>query len=142
MNISTASAAELVAFFNANCERAGMKPVKKFADRKTAERRVDAMIAALPAAKIDKDEKPSGSISEGVKASWSNPEVKAARSERTNIFAGRAGQEMQYFRSVREAFRFFGLPDSKHIKFRMAFKAGTQDAFEGVTFAQAVDAAE
>ena len=41
MNISTATTAELVSFYN---ERAD-KPVKKFADRKTAERRVAALIA-------------------------------------------------------------------------------------------------
>lgn len=40
MNITTATTAELVAFYNAN----SLKPVKKFADRKTAERRVAALL--------------------------------------------------------------------------------------------------
>lgn len=44
--ISTASTAELVAFYNANAA----KPVTKFSDRKTAERRVAALIATLPVA--------------------------------------------------------------------------------------------
>lgn len=41
MQVSTATTAELIAFFNANT---GGNPVKKFADRKTAERRVQALI--------------------------------------------------------------------------------------------------
>lgn len=41
MNVSTATTAELLAFFNANT---GGNPVKKFADRKTAERRVQALV--------------------------------------------------------------------------------------------------
>lgn len=44
LNISTATTAELVDFFNANT---GGAPVKKFADRKTAERRVSALIAEM-----------------------------------------------------------------------------------------------
>jgi len=46
MNVSTATTAELVEFFNAH----STKPVKKFADRKTAERRVAELIASMPAA--------------------------------------------------------------------------------------------
>lgn len=46
--ISAAKTAELVAFFNANCAAAGAKPVAKFADRKTAERRVAELVAKLP----------------------------------------------------------------------------------------------
>lgn len=46
--ISAAKTAELVAFFNANCSIAGVKPVAKFADRKTAERRVTELVAKLP----------------------------------------------------------------------------------------------
>lgn len=43
IDISTATTAELVAFWNAHAE----KPVKKFADRKTAERRVAALIEQM-----------------------------------------------------------------------------------------------
>jgi rubredoxin len=46
MNVQTATTAELLAFFNANSP----KPVARFSDRKTAERRVAALIAELPAA--------------------------------------------------------------------------------------------
>lgn len=43
-NVATATTAELLAFFNANT---GGAQVKKFADRKTAERRVLALIAEI-----------------------------------------------------------------------------------------------
>lgn len=46
--IASAKTAELVAFFNANCAAVGVKPVAKFADRKTAERRVAELVAKLP----------------------------------------------------------------------------------------------
>lgn len=41
MNVTTATTAELVAFYNAN----STTPVKRFSDRKTAERRVAALLA-------------------------------------------------------------------------------------------------
>jgi hypothetical protein len=48
INVSTAKTSELVAFYNAHAA----KPVNKFADRKTAERRVTELLATLkPAAK-------------------------------------------------------------------------------------------
>lgn len=49
INIAEAKAAELVAFFNANIERVGGTPVKKFADRKTAEKRVGDLVEKLAA---------------------------------------------------------------------------------------------
>ena len=44
INITTATSAELLVFFNANT---GGAQVKKFADRKTAERRVSALVAEM-----------------------------------------------------------------------------------------------
>lgn len=49
INVQTATTAELVAFYNANA----FQPVNKFADRKTAERRVQALLDA--AATVDND---------------------------------------------------------------------------------------
>lgn len=50
MNVTTAKTAELVAFYNEHAA----KPVTKFADRKTAERRVSALLATLkPAPKAE-----------------------------------------------------------------------------------------
>ena len=48
MNITTATTAELVAFYNAH----NAKPVKKFADRKTAERRCAALLPKVAAEHI------------------------------------------------------------------------------------------
>lgn len=45
MNVQTATTAELVAFYNAHAE----KPVKRFSDRKTAERRVTELMARVAA---------------------------------------------------------------------------------------------
>lgn len=50
MNVSTATTAELVAFYNKHAA----KPVNKFADRKTAERRVNALLATELGAGHDK----------------------------------------------------------------------------------------
>jgi len=44
LNVSLATTAELLAFFNANTSGAA---VKKFSDRKTAERRVNALVAEM-----------------------------------------------------------------------------------------------
>ena len=49
MNVSTATTAELMVFFNANT---GGAPVKKFADRKTAERRVQALLDEIAADEV------------------------------------------------------------------------------------------
>lgn len=46
--VAAAKTPELVAFFNANCSIVGVKAVAKFADRKTAERRVTELVAKLP----------------------------------------------------------------------------------------------
>jgi transcription elongation factor Elf1 len=51
--ISAAKTAELVAFYNANCAVVGKKPVSKFADRKTAEKRVAELVASLPKPKTE-----------------------------------------------------------------------------------------
>lgn len=47
INVAAASTAELLAFYNAN---SGAAPVKRFSDRKTAERRVVALLADIEAA--------------------------------------------------------------------------------------------
>lgn len=52
INVQTAKTAELVAFYNANAEKA----VKKFADRATAEKRVAELLKTLKPAKTAKKE--------------------------------------------------------------------------------------
>ena len=44
MNVQNATTKELVEFFNANCERFDVKPVKRFADRAAAEKRVQRLL--------------------------------------------------------------------------------------------------
>lgn len=179
--------ADLVAFYNAN---SGSKPIKKFADRRTAETRVIALIESLNA--LDEpsnespipDAKPSEEVSsnvkthkaravvkkseptqeeldamtdeeyeafvksglndsancvvqngtpshrrsnsEGIAKSWDNKEVAQKRLTRNGVMVEGVGE----FKSVRAAFAALGLPDSKHIRFRMKLKEAGRLNFE------------
>jgi glycerol-3-phosphate dehydrogenase len=108
LNLTTASTAELVAFYNANAET----PVKRFSDRKTAERRCAAL---LP--------KPRKSGREAIAASWSDPEVRAARLTHHNVMVTDAQGATAFYRSVTQAFETIGLPLGESIRFRMQLKA-------------------
>lgn len=179
--------ADLVAFYNAN---SGSKPIKKFADRRTAETRVIALIESLNALDEPSNESPipdakpreevpsdvkthkaravvkkaeptqeeldamtdeeyeafvkSGlndsancvvqngtpshrrSNSEGIAKSWDNKEVAQKRLTRNGVMVEGVGE----FKSVRAAFAALGLPDSKHIRFRMKLKEAGRLNFE------------
>lgn len=179
--------ADLVAFYNAN---SGSKPIKKFADRRTAETRVIALIESLNALDEPSNESPipdakpreevssdvkthkaravvkkaeptqeeldamtdeeyeafvkSGlndsancvvqngtpshrrSNSEGIAKSWDNKEVAQKRLTRNGVMVEDVGE----FKSVRVAFAALGLPDSKHIRFRMKLKEAGRLNFE------------
>lgn len=179
--------ADLVAFYNAN---SGSKPIKKFADRRTAETRVIALIESLNALDEPSNESPipdakpreevpsdvkthkaravvkkaeptqeeldamtdeeyeafvkSGlndsancvvqngtpshrrSNSEGIAKSWDNKEVAQKRLTRNAVMVEGVGE----FKSVRVAFVALGLPDSKHIRFRMKLKEAGRLNFE------------
>lgn len=179
--------ADLVAFYNAN---SGSKPIKKFADRRTAETRVIALIESLNALDEPSNEAPipdakpreemssdvkthkaravvkkseptqeeldamtdeeyeafvkSGlndsakcvvqngtpshrrSNSEGIAKSWDNKEVAQKRLTRNGVIVEGVGE----FKSVRAAFAALGLPDSKHIRFRMKLKEAGRLNFE------------
>lgn len=179
--------ADLVAFYNAN---SGSKPIKKFADRRTAETRVIALIESLNALDEPSNESPipdakpreevssdvkthkaravvkkaeptqeeldamtdeeyeafvkSGlndsancvvqngtpshrrSNSEGIAKSWDNKEVAQKRLTRNGVLVEGVGE----FKSVRVAFAALGLPDSKHIRFRMKLKEAGRLNFE------------
>lgn len=117
--------------------------IKKFADRKTAEKRwteaveaAAALRAEKAATKGEKSPKPKKEStgepvdrSAAIAQSWEDPNVRAARAERTHVKVN--GVE---YPSVRKAFEALGLPDSKHIKFRMELKSVGKLAFEGNTF--------
>lgn len=179
--------ADLVAFYNAN---SGSKPIKKFADRRTAETRVIALIESLNALDEPSNESPipdakpreevssdvkthkaravvkkaeptqeeldamtdeeyeafvkSGlndsancvvqngtpshrrSNSEGIAKSWDKKEVSQKRLTRNAVMVEGVGE----FKSVRVAFAALGLPDSKHIRFRMKLKEAGRLNFE------------
>ena len=138
LNITTATTAELVAFYNANAST----PVKKFADRKTAERRVAALIESLPKyvdqfdmreleAKAKRQPKPKApkvyktheERSAAIAASWRVPPVAAARCTRHAVkVITPEGLEMG-FRSTKQAFECLELPLGQHIRFRGQLKA-------------------
>ena len=129
MNVSTATTAELVAFYNKHSD----KPVKKFADRKTAERRVSALVAEIEqkmaAVRPKKAAAKSTDRSAAIAASWTNKQVAAARATRHAV---RVGDKT--FKSVREAFMVLALPLGQHIKFRGALKAAGKAEFAGRKF--------
>lgn len=117
LNINTATTAELVAFYNKHAAH----PVKKFADRKTAERRVAALMVTLPKTTTDRGA--------AIAQSWKDKKVAAARATRHHVQA--AGTT---YKSVREAFMVLALPLGQHIKFRGALKASGKAEFGGVKF--------
>lgn len=129
MNVSTATTAELVAFYNEHAAQ----PVKKFADRKTAERRVSALLAK--AKPVRKAAAQSSDRSAAIAASWTNKKVAAARATRhaVRVTDPRGGQGN--YKSVREAFMVLALPIGQHIKFRGALKASGKAEFNKFKFA-------
>jgi len=100
-DVTKAKMAELVTYYNAN---SGKPAIKKFADRKTAERRVAALVPAA-----DKSKKPS----------------KAKGTMKSKVIVD--GIE---YRSVKQAFEKLKLPLGRHIGFRMKLKAAGKLDFE------------
>ncbi len=92
IDVTTAKMNELVAYYNAH---SGKSPIKKFADRKTAEKRVSALVPAK---------------AKKTKA--------AANMARTAVIVD--GEE---YRSVPAAFAKLKLPTGRMISFRMKLKA-------------------
>ena len=125
INVNTAKTAELVAFYNKHAS----KPVTKFADRKTAERRVAALLATQPTKTVRAKAAPAKDRGEAIAASWKNKKVAAARATRHNVKV-----EDKTYKSVREAFMVLALPLGQHIKFRGALKAAGRAEFAGLKF--------
>lgn len=69
---------------------------------------------------------------EGVRASWNDPEVREARQTRDSVVVtlGEDPETTSSYKSTRAAFRALGLPDSKHIRFRMKLKEDGKATFE------------
>lgn len=143
IDIKAATMAQLIAAFNhLNPD----KPVKRFADRKTAERRVAAAMNGGAATKAVKDtsgkpivtapvaKKTTKKVnatkqSSSIKDSWNDKKVAAARAKKDKVRVGG-----QTYRSVLAAFEALRLPVSKHIKFRAELKASGRKDFSGHTF--------
>lgn len=137
MNISTATTAELLAFYNEHAN----KPVARFSDRKTAERRVNELLAAIKFSKPSP--KKAAALAEApanpdrgaaIAASWKDKAVAARRAQRNGVrVTDPRGGEGNY-KSVREAFVVLALPLGQHIKFRGALKQAGKGEFQGHKF--------
>lgn len=124
---------ELLTFFNAHAERFEMKPVKKFADRATAEKRslelarkIQDAASAPPKAK---EKKEPGDISAAVAETWKDPEVAATRSARHSVKV-----KGEVYKSVRAAFDALGLDLAKHVAFRGKLVKEGKAEFDGHKF--------
>lgn len=187
--LTTVAMKDLVVFYNAHSVD---KPVAKFADRKTAERRVLAVLDSLDIiaaqggdledgklvnapvmktrasrevnpgtmltdinaalaedeiteedarkeldllkqakvnAKVKTGAKSGLTLSAAIAASWADPVVAQKRMTRHGVTVTCNGSSAEY-KSVRAAFGTLGLPDSKHIRFRMLVKEHGSAVFE------------
>ena len=139
--LSTTPTKDLLAWYNAN---SGAEPVKRFADRAAAEKRVAALLATLakapespPAAPKEKAPRrrnaapqlPRVSRAEAVKASWSDRRIHAARAAR---HAARVDGTL--YESVRKAFIELGLDLKKHQRVRADLVKSGSLTFEGHKF--------
>jgi hypothetical protein len=104
IDVSKASMKELIEYYNAN---SGKSAVKKFADRKTAERRCSALVVA--------------------DATIGKPKKKSAKSQFQHHKVMVDGVA---YRSTKAAFEALKLPLGRHIPFRMKLKAAGKLAFE------------
>lgn len=64
----------------------------------------------------------------GIAESWKDADVVAARLTRDGVCCTVNGKST-VSKSLRESFRVHGLPDAKHIKFRMRLKASRAETF-------------
>lgn len=73
--------------------------------------------------------KPGRDVSKAIRETWADADVRAARSLKQRVIVDGTG-----YRSVFEAFKALGLPESKHVKFRMELKAAGKAVFAGHKF--------
>ena len=131
MDVTNAKMQELVAHYNAH---SGKPPIKKFSDIETARKRVSALAGngkqkAPKKERAAKEKKTAGSISDGVKASWADKKVAAARAIKNKVTV--AGTE---YSSVHTAFVALKLPLGKVIRFRAVLKEKGSAEFDGHKF--------
>lgn len=120
-DVKTAATSELIAKYN---ELNPDKPVKKFADRATAEKRVAAALQAL--AKLAPAPAPAAKAPRSAPApAAQKPDRSDERYVRNNVSVGGV-----VYKSVADAFKKIGLPMSRHIPFRAKVKTEGQATFE------------
>jgi len=108
---------QLVALFNQMNPDA--KPIKRFADRKTAIARI--MKSAPVKTEVAVEKAIAAHYSDrgmGQVRAWADPKCRQRRSTKNAVDVD--GME---FGSVRKAFKYLGLPDKKHQAFRRDLKA-------------------
>jgi hypothetical protein len=115
--------AELLAYFNDNCQKIGRDQVKKFASRDAAIQRVTALMEAI----TPEAEKTGRAVS--IALSWTRHDVKVARSLRYQVSVDGA-----QYKSVAAALTALGLPLTKTVKIRGLLVKGDIVEFEGRTF--------
>jgi hypothetical protein len=79
--------------------------------------------------KVEKRPLSHASNAAGVAASWADPAVHAARLKRDGVMVTVDGKTTTH-KSTRDAFRFYRLMDSKHIRFRGILKAAGTATYE------------
>jgi hypothetical protein len=132
IDVATAKTAALVAFYNEHAPTFGKKHVVKFADRQTAELRVNQLLADLAAAEPEPETKTDAvkeHLAAAVSASWQDPDVRAARSARHAVDV-----DGVKYKSVMAAFVALGLDVKKLIKFRSDLVAYGEQAYGDHTF--------
>lgn len=134
MDVKTATTTDLVEFYNKHSD----KPIKKFADRATAEKRVQAIVDALAAKAPAAAPKGEGEKKEGTKkpcAERKEKEPKETGPRKSTVLVtplakGNKKGEQSSYRSVYDAFEKLGLPINQHKKFRKELKANGKGVYE------------
>lgn len=129
INFKTATTTELVTFYNQHAT----KPITKFADRKTAERRVAALLISFDNTRQPLHVNKKTNRGAAITASWQDKSVAARRAARHNVVVVTPKGEIQH-KSVRQAFMVLALPLGQHIKFRGELKASGSAEFGGFRF--------
>lgn len=135
-DITNATTAQLVEFYNAN---SGRPAIKKFVNRATAELRVTKLLATLAAEQPKPKAKKSSSGTKSllspeqraaaIAKSWQDPETAAARSARNGCKVGGV-----VYASVPKAFAELGLDMKKHQRVRRQMVLDGHVTFEGHRF--------
>lgn len=127
----TMTTAQMIAEYNALTGKA----ITRFSSRAAGERQ----LANARAVHKPQQEKPPMTKNEArstaVAASWSDADVKAARSKRDNVVVINSEGKSSVYKSVRAAFVALELPLGSHIKFRMRLKKEKKAEFQDYEFA-------